>query len=56
MLSMRMQRSKSALGDARDVDIEEDDPAAEQQALLDVMLGDFEDEEEDEDPGAGIGH
>lgn len=55
MLAMRMQRSKSALGDARDVDIEEDDPAAEQQALLDVMLGDFEDDEEGEDPGAGTG-
>ena len=27
MLAMRMQRSKNALGDARETEIEEDDPA-----------------------------
>ena len=55
ILAMRMQRSKNALGDARDTDIEEDDPAAEQQALLDIMLGDFEAEEEGESgPAAGL--
>jgi len=54
MLAMRMQRSKNALGDAREAEIEEDDPAAEQQALLDIMLGDFESDEEDGAPDGGI--
>ncbi len=53
MLAMRMQRSKSALGEAREAEMEEDDPAAEQQSLLDIMLGDFEDDE-DHDPEGGI--
>ena len=43
---MRIQRSKNALGEAREAESDEDDPVAEQQALLDVMLGDFEPEEE----------
>lgn len=53
MLAMRMQRSKDALGEAREAEIEDDDPAAEQQALLDIMLGDFEDDE-DLEPEGGI--
>ena len=54
MLAMRMQRSKNALGDAREAEIEEDDPAAEQQNLLDIMLGDFESDEEDGASDGGI--
>ena len=47
MIAARMQKSKSALGEARSAEAHDDDPAAEQQNLLDTLLGDFEEEEPD---------
>ena len=45
MIAMRMQKSKNALGEARNAEAADDDPAAEHQNLLDTLLGDFEEEE-----------
>ena len=47
MIATRMQKSKSALGDAREAEAADDDPGAEHQNLLDTLLGDFEEEEDE---------
>ncbi|MGY8701385.1 MAG: CBS domain-containing protein [Candidatus Poseidoniales archaeon] len=47
MISMRMQKSKTALGEARNAEADDDEPGAEKQNLLDTLLGDFEEEEEE---------